>query len=246
MLTQNNSMDHSEMQTKDTTDNKEISFKPTEMEDKTLLNQNNETLYSCCFCDKTYNKKNSLLAHKYQKHSNQKSSKLKEQRVTKLKQYGTVKEILDTEFSVLVNDISYHTDIIFIPFEKIKLLSTIYSGSKIKIVDENVMLAEFLNCTRCHKTLILKEDCCCKPEKSIETFGVLIKKKITPLPESWGMKIVVKCGERLIHSVIPYDSAIYQVLSDIEIGHFIVFKFILLSSDNKNDLVRIFFVRNFL
>ena len=60
------------------------------------------------------------------------------------------------------------------------------------------------------------------------------------------MKIIIKCGERMVHSVVSYESAIYEILSDIEIGLFIAFKFILLNSDNKNDLVRIFYARLFM
>ena len=231
-------MDQSETNTKDVTNN--------EMKDKTSLNENNEIIYSCCFCDKSYTRKNSLFAHKYQKHSKRKSTKLKEQKVTKLKQYGTVKEILDTGFSLLVNEIPYHTDIVFIPFEKVKLLSTIYSGSKIQIDDEKLTLAEFINCKRCHKTLAQTDVCFCSPEKSIETFGVIIKKKLKPLPSGWALKIVIKCGERIVHSLVLHDTAIYKILCDIEIGHFIAFKFILLNTDMNNDLVNIFFVRKFL
>ena len=264
-------MYQSEMNTVNGINNEEISLNPIEMEDKALVNDNNveiptiilnrnvtkstnkmESKYACCFCDKIYKKKNSLSAHKYQKHSKEKSSELKKQRDEKkilpaqLKQYGTIKDILDTGISLLVNEIPYYTDIVFISFDKIKSLPILAPGSKVEIFDGKLNLVEFINCSRCHKALTLKDKCCCEPEKSIETFGVLVKKKRTPLPSGWAMKIIIKCGERMVHSVISYESAIYEILSDIEIGLFIAFKFILLNSDNKNDLVRIFYARLFM
>ena len=92
-------MYQSEMNTVNGINNEEISLNPIEMEDKALVNDNNveiptiilnrnvtkstnkmESKYACCFCDKIYKKKNSLSAHKYQKHSKEKSSELKKQR----------------------------------------------------------------------------------------------------------------------------------------------------------------------
>ena len=161
---------------------------------------------------------------------------------TELIMFGTVLRIANAGAFVLINEKCYRTDMQFIPMQRIESLC-LDPGTKIFFDKDNVFPCDYYNCTRCHKSLTEKEECCCEAKTVITSTGVLTKKETKTYPTGLALKTALQCGDRTMNAVIFENSALYCVFNALEQGDMVHFKAILVKPGDINDLGKIFYAR---
>ena len=160
---------------------------------------------------------------------------------------GVVKRISKEGLFVLVNERSYSTDLKFISFGVLDSIPDLIPRSKISYVGKTLELTEYLDCDRCQKPVSLEgtHECDCKPQNIVSVIGELIKMESKLYNSGEGLKVSLKCDEKLLHSVLFHGNAMVDILKEFEIGEMVNFKAIIINSGDVHDLVKIFYVKNF-
>tara|TARA_B110000046_G_C12891963_1_gene354785 strand:+ start:116 stop:610 length:495 start_codon:yes stop_codon:yes gene_type:complete len=149
---------------------------------------------------------------------------------------------------ILINKKPYTTEVHYLTKERYVTLPELVTGCKVEFDEKQVKLAEYTNCIRCHISFTEEKEsqnCKCAHKEIISTRGELIKSEFKPYKSGFGLKVSLKHGTKISHAVLFEGNIMYDIMKKFDVGDYVDFKAFLISANGDNDLVKLFYVKNF-
>ena len=138
---------------------------------------------------------------------------------------------------LLVNTHPYFIQAKFLNHRQFKDMPEALRGCKVAYDGKKLMLFDYFNCERCHRSFINMTDCNCEARDVISALGIYIGIEVN----DDGIYFLIKWGHRLLY--VTFCPTINLIINNFEPGDFIEFNGVFLDSSKDRDVIRIYKVK---